>query len=119
MEGFAQAVLFAQQVTSAHNSLTRANHVALMNHKGAMKYGPIIIFGRRENQKYLVGNTNHYHTLSDIKTYKTVVITIMWYQHSKTNKPMEQNQEFRNRHRETCSLPCQSKKKVDFSINGA
>lgn len=104
MEGFAQAVLFAQQVIS-HNSLTEANHVALMNHKGARKYDPLIIFGRRENQKYLVGNTNDYHTLSDIKTYKTVVIMIMWYQHSKTNRPMEQNQGFRNRHRETCSLP--------------
>lgn len=69
MEGLAQEVLFAQQVTSAHNSLTKADHVALMNHKGARKYGPIIIFGRRENQKYLVGNTNDYHTLSDIKIY--------------------------------------------------
>lgn len=36
-----------------------------------------------------------------------------------TNKPMEQNQEFRNRHVETCSLPSESMEKVDFVVNGA
>lgn len=59
----------------------------------------------KEEPKNLANGTKDYHTLSDIKTYKTVVIKTMWYQHSVTNKPMEQNQEFRNRHMETCPLP--------------
>lgn len=36
-----------------------------------------------------------------------------------TNKPVEQNQEFRNRHMETLSLSCELKEKVDFLTNGA
>lgn len=88
--------------------------MALVNHKGARKCDSIIILGRKKNQKYLANGTNDYHTLSDIKTYKTIVIKTIWYQHSVTNKPMEQNQEFRNRHMEICSLPCESKEKMDF-----
>lgn len=72
----------------------------------------------REEPEILGKSTDDYHTLSDIKAYKTIVIKTMWYQHIMTNKSMDQSHEFRNRHRETCYLPCESKEKVDFSVNG-
>lgn len=62
-----------------------------MNHKGARKCDSLIILERRKNQKYLASSTNDYHTLPDMKTYKAVVIEKMWYQHSVTNRPMQQN----------------------------